>query len=103
VRRWRGRFAEQGLPGLEDRQRCGRPPVFTPLQVAGVTALACRLPAARGVPLARWSCPELAREAVRRDIAGFVSASTVRRWLTEDAIKPWQHRSWIFITDPASG
>ncbi|MFJ7496365.1 IS630 family transposase [Streptomyces sp. NPDC097727] len=52
------------------------------------------------MPLARWSCPELAREAVRRDIAGFVSASTVRRWLTEDAIKPWQHRSWIFITDP---
>jgi hypothetical protein len=24
----------------------------------------------------------------------------VRRWLREDAIKPWQHRSWIFITDP---
>ncbi|MFF9512316.1 helix-turn-helix domain-containing protein [Streptomyces sp. NPDC014724] len=64
-----------------------RPPVFTPLQVAEVKALACRLPAAR-VPLARWSCPELAREAVPRDIAGFVSASTVRRWLTEGAIKP---------------
>jgi transposase len=42
VRRWRGRFAEQGLPGLKDRQRCGRPPVFTPLQVAEVKALACR-------------------------------------------------------------
>jgi hypothetical protein len=24
----------------------------------------------------------------------------VRRWLAEDAIKPWQHRSWIFIRDP---
>jgi hypothetical protein len=24
----------------------------------------------------------------------------VRRWLSEDAIKPWQYRSWIFITDP---
>ena len=24
----------------------------------------------------------------------------MRRWLTEDAIKPWQYRSWIFITDP---
>ncbi|MEU4781525.1 hypothetical protein [Micromonospora sp. NPDC023633] len=29
-----------------------------------------------------------------------MSASTVRRWLGQDAIKPWQHRSWIFITDP---
>ncbi|MFF3985109.1 IS630 family transposase [Streptomyces sp. NPDC001797] len=100
VRRWRGRFAEQGLPGLKDRQRCGRPPVFTPLQVAEVKALACRLPAESGVPLSRWSCPELAYEATQRGIAAFVSASTVRRWLADDALKPWQHRSWIFITDP---
>ena len=28
------------------------------------------------------------------------SASTIWRWLTEDAIKPWQHRSWIFPRDP---
>jgi hypothetical protein len=24
----------------------------------------------------------------------------VRRWLREDALKPWQYQSWIFITDP---
>jgi hypothetical protein len=24
----------------------------------------------------------------------------VHRWLDQDAIKPWQHRSWIFIRDP---
>jgi hypothetical protein len=29
-----------------------------------------------------------------------VSASTVRRWIHEAAIKPWQHRSWIFPRDP---
>ncbi len=29
-----------------------------------------------------------------------VSASTIGRWLAEDAIKPWQHRSWIFPRDP---
>ena len=29
-----------------------------------------------------------------------VSASTVRRWLAEDAIKPWRYRSWIFPRDP---
>ncbi|WP_327432666.1 IS630 family transposase [Streptomyces sp. NBC_01236] len=100
VRTWRGRFAEQGLPGLADRKRTGRPRTFTALQTAQVTALACQLPAETGVPLSRWSCPELAREAMERGIATFVSASTVRRWLAEDALKPWQHRSWIFITDP---
>ncbi|WP_433347172.1 IS630 family transposase [Microtetraspora malaysiensis] len=100
VRTWRGRFAEQGLPGLSDRKRLGRPRAFTALQTSQVTALACRLPAETGVPLSRWSAPELAREPMERGIATFVSASTVRRWLAQDAIKPWQHRSWIFITDP---
>ncbi|MEU9117989.1 IS630 family transposase, partial [Streptomyces sp. NPDC048483] len=99
VRRWRGRFAQAGLPGLKDRQRCGRPASFTPLQATEVKALACRLPAGTGVPISRWSCPELAREAITRQIVTAVSPSTVRRRLTEDALKPWQHRSWIFITD----
>jgi hypothetical protein len=64
--------------------------------------LACALPAESGVPLSRWSCPELARElAARCQIAA--SVSTVRRWLAEDALKPWQHRSWISIRDPDFG
>ena len=29
------------------------------------------------------------------------SASTIWRWLHDDALKPWQQRSWIFIRDPA--
>ena len=29
-----------------------------------------------------------------------LSGSTVWRWLHEDAIRPWQHRSWIFPRDP---
>lgn len=100
VRTWRSRFAELGMPGLADRKRTGRPPSFTPLQAAQVKALACQLPAETGTPLSRWTTPELAREAVKRGIAPFLSASTVRRWLARDALKPWQHRSWIFITDP---
>ncbi|WP_258382943.1 helix-turn-helix domain-containing protein, partial [Streptomyces sp. NTH33] len=48
VRCWRGRFAEHGLAGLSDRERSGRPPSFTALQVAQVKALACRLPAESG-------------------------------------------------------
>ncbi|HZD01661.1 MAG TPA: helix-turn-helix domain-containing protein [Actinomycetes bacterium] len=100
ARKWRGRFATHGLDGLADRPRAGRPPGFTPVQVAEVKALACQLPAAQGVPLSRWSCPELAREAITRGITQAVSAATVGRWLAEDAIKPWQHRSWSFIRDP---
>ncbi|MCP2242391.1 IS630 family transposase [Lentzea aerocolonigenes] len=100
VRTWRGRFAAQGLAGLTDRARSGRPPRFTPVQVAQVKALACQLPARAGAPLSRWSCPELAREVVTGGIAEAMSASTVWRWLTREAIKPWQYRSWLFPRDP---
>jgi transposase len=96
VRKWRGRFCRDGLPGLADRPRSGRPRVFPATVVAEIKALACEPPARAGAALARWSCPELAREAAGRGICDRVSASTVRRWLSTDAIKPWQHRSWIF-------
>ncbi|WP_199812456.1 IS630 family transposase [Streptomyces sp. NRRL S-337] len=101
VRTWRGRFADGGLPALADRKRSGRPASFTALQVAEVKALACQLPAETGTPLSRWSCPELAREAVDRSTAGSISPSTVRRWLKQDALKPWHYQSWIFVRDPA--
>src|SRR5258708_4322490 len=42
----------------------------------------------------------LAREAVARGICEQISGITVWRWLSEDAIKPWQYRSWIFPRDP---
>ena len=99
VRKWRRRFAAGGLGGLKDARRSGRPPVFTAADRAETVALACALPAETGVPLSRWSCPELARElAGRCQVAA--SASTVRRWLAGDALKPWQHRSWISVRDP---
>ena len=61
--------------------------------------MACALPAEQGVPLSRWSSGELAREAVTRGIVEQISGVTVWRWLSQDAIKPWQHRSWIFPRD----
>ena len=100
VRTWRRRFAADGMKGLVDRPRSGRPPVFAATVVAGVKALACALPAEHGQPLSRRSCADLADEAISRGITAAVSGSTVRRWLAADAIKPWRHRSWIFPRDP---
>jgi len=84
--------------------RSGRGPVvrelFPPLQIAEVKALACELPAEKGVPLSRWSSAELAREAVARGIVERISGVTVWRWLSTDAIRPWNYRSWIFPRDP---
>ena len=82
-----------------DLGRVGRG-VFPPAQVAEVKALACELPAEQGVPLSRWSSAELAREAVKRGIVATIAAVTIWRWLSEDAIRPWNYRSWIFPRDP---
>ena len=29
-----------------------------------------------------------------------ISGTTLWRWLHADALRPWQHRSWIFPRDP---
>ena len=62
-------------------------------------ALACELPAISGVPLSRWSAQEVARETMERGIVASISDTTVWRWLSEDAIRPYYHRSWIFPRD----
>jgi hypothetical protein len=53
-----------------------------------------------GLPLSRWSIAELADHARRSGLVATISDSTIWRWLDEDAIRPWQHRCWIFPRDP---
>jgi len=70
--------AGPGAAPLGDTTRSGRPPSFTPVQVAAVKALACQPPEARGVPLSRWTCPDLAVQVVAEGIAA--SVSTYAGW-----------------------
>ncbi len=100
VRKWRRRFASQGLAGLKDLPRPGRAPTFTPVQKAEITALACTPPEDSALPLTRWSTGELAAAAIAQGLVTSISPATIGRWLAADAIKPWQHRSWIFPRDP---
>jgi hypothetical protein len=65
-----------------------------------VKAIACELAATQGRPLGRFSRTELHRLVLERGVTD-ASASTLWRWLHDDAIKPWQTRSWIFPRDPA--
>lgn len=64
-----------------------------------IKAMACELPAIPGLPLSRFSRQDLVREATRRGIVAEISGTTIWRWLDADAIRPWQHRSWIFPRD----
>jgi transposase len=100
VIKWRKRFCTQGVAGLKDRPRSGRPSVFAPAVVAEVKAIACELPATRGVPISRWSLGELRQEVLQAGLVKDVSTTTLWRWLDTDAIKPWRHHAWIFPRDP---
>jgi transposase len=99
VRKWRGRFAAHGLGGLKDRPRTGRPRQISELDRAAVVALACQLPAGSGVPLARWTGPELLAE-ITTQAAGPLSLTSLRRILADHPVKPWQYRSWIYPRAP---
>jgi hypothetical protein len=68
--------------------------------VVAVKALACELPSRLGVPLSRLHVPDIAAEVAARGIVAEISGTTIWRWLSEDAIRPWKQRSWIFPRDP---
>ena len=76
------------------------PGLFPPEIVVQIKALACELPSQHQVPLSRWSVSEIGRHAVESGLVASISDTTVWRWLHEDAIRPWQHRCWIFPRDP---
>ena len=84
--------------GLADLPRSGRPRRISELTRAAVVALACQLPATTGVPLSRWTGPELLAELT--GAGDGLSVSSVLRILAEHPVKPWQHRSWISSPDP---
>ena len=68
-----------------------------------IKALACALPKERDLPFSRLSHADIAREAVQRGVVASISGTTVWRWLSAEAIKPWSHRSWIFPRDAQFG
>ncbi len=66
---------------LADAPRSGAPAHFTAEQVCAIIALACEPPSACGRPITHWSQNELAREAVKRGLAGSISQRSVGRML----------------------
>jgi hypothetical protein len=47
-----------------------------------------------------FSREELRSLVVEQGIVATISGITIWRWLSKDAIKPWQYRTWLFPRDP---
>ena len=101
---WRRRYASEGLAGLADRPRPGRPRVYGPAErLALVKTITTRPPEAgqRGGRRlkARMSMPEVGR-VLREDRGIAISDSQVWRICRSMDLKPWQVRSWMTSHDP---
>jgi transposase len=90
ISRIRRRFVEEGMKGLEDKPRSGRPPMITEAKSARIVALTLKGPP-QG--LSQWS---------RREMAGRVgvSPSTVGRVWQAHALQPHRVKTFKFTTDP---
>lgn len=102
VRKWRDRFAHEGMDGLLDRPRSGAPPKFSAPRRCEVIAIACDEPENYGfVGQTTWTYDTLT-EAVNRTVRGWkMSRSSVVRTLKQNDLKPHKMRMWLHSPDPA--
>jgi transposase len=90
VIKWRDRFAVDGVLGLADRPRSGRPKRIDDAEIIAATLESP--PAALGVT--HWSSRLLGKHL------GISDATVARAW-RRYAVKPWRRETFKFSTDPA--
>jgi transposase len=86
---WRGRYDKQGIAGLDDEERSGRPRIIDHRVV--VSATLKKPPKKFGVT--HWSSRLLARHL------GIGNATVARAW-REYGVQPWRSETFKFSTDP---
>jgi len=89
VIKWRDRFAAQGIAGLDDEQRPGRPKV---VDDAAIIAATLEPPPDR-LGVTHWSSRLLGRHL------GIGDATVARAW-RKYSVKPWRRQTFKFSTDP---
>ena len=99
VGRWRSRYLEQGLSGLQDAPRPGRPRRFSPSQRLDVMSMATRKPATYYCPATRWSLDDLVAALFQRR-TWTMSRSSIWRILEEADLKPHRSVYWLNSHDP---
>ncbi len=89
VIKWRDRFAEHGIAGLDDEPRSGRPKTIDDAAILAATLE----PPAEYLAVTHWSTRLLAGQL------GVGDATVARAW-RRYGIKPWRRETFKFSTDP---
>jgi transposase len=89
VIKWRDRFAEHGMAGLDDEPRSGRPKTIDDAAILAATLD----PPPERLGVTHWSTRLLASQL------GVGDATVARAW-RKYCIKPWRRETFKFSTDP---
>lgn len=100
VLRWLSRYANEGLAGLNDRPRSGRPKTISSRERHRVVAAACQSPRELGRERDLWSQRSLSEAVVERSMVRSISASTIGRILRGAELKPHLVKMWCHSKDP---
>lgn len=101
------RFAREGMAGLEDAPRSGRPRTYSPDVTNHVIAKARSLPPkpadgtgeeGETLPTCHWTLDRLQAELAKDGIP--IKRSQIRRMLQAEHIKWQKPRTWLESTDP---
>ena len=94
VRAWLKRFNAQGLPGLEDAARSGRPTTYTAEEVGQVVAAALTNPQSLGLPFASWTLDRL--EAYLNETKGIaIKRTRIDDILLAEGLRWRKHETWF--------
>ncbi len=103
VRVWLTRFAQDGLAGLDDAPRSGRPRTYSEDRYSQVIALARGLPPKPGdgpiPPTCHWTLDRLQEVLAQQGVP--IKRSQIRRILKAEHIKWQKPRTWLESDDPA--
>ena len=98
VSHWRTRLARQGVQGLQEVARSGRPRRIGAAQRLELLSLACERaePQGRATP----TLDELVDRAIERGVVSQLSRSHLQRILQAGDLRPHRVRQWLHSPDP---
>jgi len=95
---WVRRFNEEGIEGLKDRPRAGRPATHNQAVRSALISLALQKPKTLGYPFKLWTLERLQTAFIERE-GIHLSDSTIWTWLDEEGFKWKRQQSWFHDTE----
>jgi transposase len=91
---WVKRFNEEGLAGLEDKPKAGRPPTHDQKVRSALISLAQQKPDTLGYPFKLWTLERL-QTAFKERQGVHLSDSTIWEWVEGEGFKWKRQQSWF--------